>query len=75
MLGLTSLSGAPIATSFFNPNVLINVTGNALSIGVGTPILSTDVTASPSGSQVSLGAGTVTVTGTAVVNPLDHKHH
>jgi len=69
MLGLTTLSGAPISTSFFNPNVLINVTGNALTIGVGTPILSTDVTASPSGSQVSLGAGTVTVTGTAVVNP------
>jgi len=27
MLGLTTLSGAPISTSFFNPNVLVNVTG------------------------------------------------
>ena len=28
MLGLTSISGAPISTSFFNPNVTVNVTGN-----------------------------------------------
>jgi len=27
MLGLTTLSGAPISTSFFNPNVIINVSG------------------------------------------------
>jgi len=25
MLGLTSISGAPISTSFFNPNVTVNV--------------------------------------------------
>jgi len=30
MLGLTTLSGAPISTSFFNPNIVINVSGNAL---------------------------------------------
>ena len=45
MLGLTTLSGAPISTSFFNPNVLINVTGNALSIGVGTAIATTNADA------------------------------
>ena len=41
MLGLTTLSGAPISTSFFNPNVLINVSGNALAISVGTAIATT----------------------------------
>ena len=30
MLGLTTLSGAPISTSFFNPNVLVNVTGKTM---------------------------------------------
>ena len=48
---------------------LVNVTGNQLSIGVGTAIATTNADALVSGSQVSLGAGTVTVTGTAVVNP------
>jgi len=69
MLGLTTLSGAPISTSFFNPNVLVNVTGNQLSISVGTAIATTNADALPSGSRVTLGTGTVTVTGTAVVNP------
>ena len=54
MLGLTSISGAPISTSFFNPNVLINVTGNALTIGVVTAIATTNADALVSGSQVSL---------------------
>jgi len=57
MLGLTTLSGAPISTSFFNPNVIINVSGNALSIGIGTATATTNATANPSGSQVTLGTG------------------
>ena len=69
MLGLTTLSGAPISTSFFSPNVLVNVTGNQLAISIGTAIATTNADALPSGSRVSLGAGTVTVTGTALVNP------
>ena len=36
MLGLTSISGAPISTSFFNPNVTVNVTGNALTLSIGS---------------------------------------
>jgi len=35
MLGLTSISGAPIATSFFNPNITVNVTGSPLTLSVG----------------------------------------
>ena len=69
MLGLTTLSGAPISTSFFNPNVIVNVSGNALSIGIGDAIATTNATANPTGSQLTLGRGNVIITGTALVNP------
>ena len=36
MLGHTSISAAPIATSFFNPNVTVNVTGSQLTLAVGS---------------------------------------
>jgi len=50
MLGLTSISGAPIATSFFNPNVTINVTGSPLTLSIGSSSALAGALVTPSGS-------------------------
>ena len=35
MLGHNAISATPIATSVFDPNVIINVTGSPLTLSVG----------------------------------------
>ena len=36
MLGLSSISELPISSSIFDPNVSINVTGNPLTLSIGS---------------------------------------
>ena len=69
MLGLTSISGAPISTSFFNPNVTVNVTGNALTLSIGSSSALAGAFVTPSGSPLTLGFGSLTISGGANVTP------
>jgi hypothetical protein len=57
MLGLTSISGAPISTSFFNPNVTINVTGSPLTLSIGSSSALAGAFVTPTGSPLTLGIG------------------
>jgi len=59
MLGLTSLSGAPISTSFFNPNVTINVTGSPLTLSIGSSSALAGAFVTPSGSPLTLVFGSL----------------
>ena len=61
MLGLTSISGAPISTSFFNPNVTVNVTANQLTLGIGSSSALAGAFVTPSGNPLTLGFGAITV--------------
>ena len=63
MLGLTSISGAPISTSFFNPNVTVNVTGNALTLAIGSSSALAGAFVQPTGSPLTLGFGSLTISG------------
>ena len=69
MLGLTSISGAPISTSFFNPNVTVNVTGNALTLAIGSSSALAGALVQPTGSPLTLGFGSLTISGAANVTP------
>ena len=69
MLGLTSISGAPLSTSFFNPNVTVNVTGNALTLAVGSSSALAGAFVEPSGNALTLGFGSLTISGAANITP------
>jgi len=69
MLGLTSISGAPISTSFFNPNVTINVTANPLTLSIGSATPLAGALVQPTGSPLTLGFGSLTIAAAANVTP------
>ena len=69
MLGHSSISATPIATSLFNPNVTVNVTGNALTLAVGSSSALAGAFVQPSGSPLTLGFGSLTISGAANVTP------
>jgi hypothetical protein len=69
MLGLTSISGAPLSTSFFNPNVTVNVTANALTLAIGSSSALAGAFVQPTGSPLTLGFGSLTIAAAANVTP------
>ena len=83
MLGHTSISAAPISTSFFNPNVTVNVTGSLtisgaanvtptatpFTLGVGTVTVTAAANVSVTGNALTIGTGSVTITAAANVSP------
>ena len=69
MLGLTSISGAPLSTSFFNPNVTVNVTGNALTLSIGSSSALAGAFVTPSGNPLTLGFGSISIAAAANVTP------
>jgi hypothetical protein len=69
MLGHTSISATPIATSFFNPNVTVNVTGNQLTLAIGSSSALAGAFVTPSGNPLTLGFGSISVTAAANVTP------
>jgi len=48
----------------------LSVTGNATTLNVGTAIAFTDITIPVTGNALTLATGSVTVTGTALINPV-----
>ncbi|MDC3331533.1 hypothetical protein OAV30_00605 [Candidatus Pelagibacter sp.] len=70
LFGFASFAERPFSTVDDDNNVTIQVTGNTLSISIGSVGITADsIVEIPDGSQVSLGVGTVTITGTANVSP------
>ena len=70
LLGFDSFAALPISASGNEGNVILSVTGNALSITIGNPGITADsVTELVDGSDVVLGLGTVTITGDANLSP------
>ena len=70
LFGFASFAERPFSTVDDDNNVNIQVTGNQLSISIGSAGITADsIVEIPNPSQVTLGTGTVTVTGTALVSP------
>jgi hypothetical protein len=70
LFGFASFAERPFSTVDDDNNVNIQVTGNTLSISIGSVGITADsIVEIPNPSQVTLGTGTVTVTGTALVSP------
>ena len=70
LLGFGAFSEYPISSAGPENNVLITVTGNALTISIGDPGITADaITEIPTPSQVVLGLGTLTITGDANLSP------
>ena len=67
-LGFDAISALPFATSTNIGAVNINVTGNALTITIGSVgIIADSIVEDVVGSQVTLGLGTLTISGKANV--------
>ena len=65
-LGFDAIAALPFATSGPDTDVSIAVTGNSLSITIGSVgIIADAVTELVDGNQLTLGIGTVTIVGTA----------
>ena len=69
MLGHSSISATPIATSLFNPNVSINVSGNALTVSVGAASALAGSVFEVTGTALTNNTGSVTVEADAIINP------
>ena len=68
-LGFDAISALPFATSTNIGAVNINVTGNALTITIGSVgIIADSIVEDVVGSQVTLGLGTLTISGKANVS-------
>ncbi len=68
-LGFDAISALPFATSTNIGAVNINVTGNALTITIGSVgIIADSIVEDAVGSQVTLGLGTLTISGKANVS-------
>lgn len=66
LFGFASFAERPFSTVDDDNNVNIQVTGNALSISIGSAGITADsVVEIPNPSQVTLGTGTVTITADA----------
>ena len=68
-LGFDAISALPFATSTNIGAVNVNVTGNALTITIGSVgIIADSIVEDVVGSQVTLGLGTLTISGAANVS-------
>ena len=68
-LGFDAISALPFATSTNIGAVNVNVTGNALTITIGSVgIIADSIVEDPDPNQVTLGLGTLTISGKANVN-------
>jgi len=68
-LGFDAISALPFATSTNIGAVNVNVTGNALTITIGSVgIIADSIVEDVVGSQVTLGLGTLTISGKANVS-------
>ena len=68
-LGFDAISALPFAASGNEGNVVINVTGNALTISVGATIATGEAAnIFPPGNPLTLASGAVTLTANANVN-------
>ena len=68
-LGFDAISTLPFATSTTLGAVNVNVTGNALTITIGSVgIIADSIVEDVVGSQVTLGLGTLTISGKANVS-------
>jgi len=66
LFGFFSFAERPFSTVDFDNNVSVQVTGNALSISIGSAgIIADSIVEIPDVSQVTLGTGTLTITGDA----------
>ena len=69
-LGFDAISALPFATAQTAGDVLVQVTGNQLTIGIGNPAISADsITEIPDPNRLTLGLGTITITADANVSP------
>ena len=69
MLGHSSISAVPIATSIFDPNVNVTVSGNALTVSVGAAQALAGSVFEVTGNALTINAGTVTIEADANVTP------
>ena len=69
MLGHSSISATPIATSLFDPNVSINVSGNALTVSVGAATALAGSVFEVTGNALTINTGSVTIEADAIINP------
>jgi hypothetical protein len=70
-LGFDAISALPFATSTNIGAVNVQVTGNALTITIGSVgIIADSIVEDPDPNQVTLGLGTLSITGAANVGPL-----
>jgi hypothetical protein len=69
MLGHSSISATPIATSIFDPNVNVTVSGNQLTISVGQAEALAGSVFEVTGNALRINAGSVTVEADANVSP------
>src|SRR5210317_361539 len=70
-LGFDAISALPFATSGPDSDVQVSVTGNSLTITIGSVgIIADSVVENLTANQVTLGTGTLSITGTANVGPL-----
>ena len=68
-LGFDAISALPFATSTNIGAVNVNVTGNALTITIGSVgIIADSIVEDPDPNQVTLGLGTLTISGKANVS-------
>jgi hypothetical protein len=68
-LGFDAISALPFATSTNIGAVNVNVTGNALTITIGSVgVIADSIVEDVVGSQVTLGLGTLTISGAANVS-------
>ena len=68
-LGFDAISALPFATSTNIGAVNVNVTGNALTITIGSVgIIADSIVENPDPNQVTLGLGTLTISGKANVS-------
>lgn len=66
LFGFASFAERPFSTVDDDNNVTIQVTGNTLSISIGSAGITADsIIEDPTGSQVTLGTGTLTITADA----------
>ena len=69
MLGHSSISANAIATSIFDPNVNVTVSGNALTVSVGAASALAGSVFEVTGNALTINAGTVTIEADANVSP------
>ena len=67
MLGHSSISATPIATSIFDPNVSINVTGNPLTVAVGAASTLAGALVNVTGNPLTTATGNVVINAAANV--------